>query len=161
MSRNHSDPRRGWNNYVVASGVGLGVIAIGAGFVPQSLRPLEYLGIGYPQFLPYTHFIVAGFPLLAALLFRRSKLAAVWMFVATLVSLLTISSVPNWARSQTATVRVTRLIDGDAFDAWQKDLGFKVWEQSDHHRAQMRVDRTPGRAETLAAEAKRMGIWRP
>jgi hypothetical protein len=139
------------------------LLFLGATLVPRSLRPLDYLGIGYPRVLRYTHFIVPALALIAVLSFRRSPIAA---FVIVLLGMLALTSVPNWTRTRAAKVPITHTIDSDAFEAWEKELGFKVWQRAggrtDGGRGpEMWVDLTPGRAERVADEVNRMGIARP
>ena len=111
----------------------------------------------------YSQFIVPALALIALVAFRGSAVAA---FVVVVVGLLAITSVPNWARTQAAKIPVTRTIDSQAFDAWQKELGFRVWQRAggraDGGRGpEIWVDpRAAGRAERVADEVKRMGIAR-
>ena len=139
------------------------LLCLGGTLVPLSLRPLDYLDIAYPRVLRYTHFIVPALALIAVLSFRRSPIAA---FVIFIVGMLATTSVPNWTRTRAAKVPITHTIDSDAFEAWEKELGFKVWQRAggrtDGGRGpEMWVDLTPGRAERVADEVNRMGIARP
>ena len=46
-------------------------------------------------------------------------------------------------------------------ETMENRMGFKIWEKGDSTNIELWVDRTPGRAEALVAEVKRMGICRP
>src|SRR3954471_16529807 len=75
-SRNHSLPRVRGRALTLTVMMPLFLLFLGATLVPSSLRPLDYLGIGYPRVLRYTHFIVRALALIAVLSFRRSPIAA-------------------------------------------------------------------------------------
>lgn len=144
--------------FVVPVVVAVGVMFLGADFIPLSLRPLDYLGIPYPAVLRYVHLILPAAFVAACLIFNRSHAVAI---VALLLATTAMGGVAQWADAQPAKVRVTQTVyDGD-FDGWLKTLDFPVWQMADQDGPQMWIDRTPGRAERLTAEAKRLGIWRP
>jgi hypothetical protein len=137
---------------IIPVGFTLSLIFMGADIVPLSLRPLDHLGIPYPHILRYTHVIAPIAALVLWIVFRRSTLAAI---VAFLFAILGITSVAQWADSRPIKIPVTHWIDSHE---WQKKLGFNIWEQGDAHGTAVWVDRTPGRANLVREEAKKMGV---
>lgn len=144
--------------FIVPIGFTIAIFFMGGDIIPLSLRPLNYLGIPYPHILKYTHFIAPVAGLNLWIMFRRSMFAAIIGFLAAVMA---IESVAHWADAEPIKIPVTRMIDPNEWEAWQKQLGFKVWEQADSQGASMWVDRRPGRAEKVRAEVKRMAIEKP
>jgi hypothetical protein len=138
--------------------VAAGIMFLGADFIPLSLRPLDHLGIPYPPILRYAHFILPAAFVAVCLTFNRSHAAAI---LALLLTTTASGGVARWADAQPAKVRVTRTVYDRDFDGWLTTLDFPVWQTADQDGPQMWVDRAPGRAERLTAEAKRLGICRP
>ena len=143
---------------ILPLGITAAMIFMGGDFIPLSLRPLDYLDMPYPHILRYTHVIV---PLLALGLWLVCKRSNVMAIVVFLTASWAVTGVAQWAEQQPVKIHVTRMIDSYEWEAWQKQLGFKVWETGNQSGTEMWVDRTPGRAEKVTQEVKRMSIWRP
>ena len=152
------EEKKGRTGIIVPLGITAALIFMGEAFIPLSLRPLDYLDIPYPHVLRYTHVIVPLLALGVWLASKRSTLVAIVVFLAASWA---VAGVAQWADQRPVKIHVTRWIASYEHEAWEKQLGFKVWENADHTGAWMWVDRTPGRAEKVTEEVKRMGIWRP
>ena len=139
---------------IVPAGLTLALIFMGGDFVPLSFRPLDYLGMPYPRILTYMHFIAPVTALIVWIVFKRSTVVAIIAFCLALMSM---TSVKQWADSQPIKIPITHWIDSYEFDAWQKKIGFKVWERGDSQGNWLWVDRTPGRADQVRDELKEMG----
>ena len=135
----------------------LGMVGIGVDTIWPAFDPLDYLDIPYPHLLRYATFIAPGLAFVLWLLCRRSNLVNTLAF---LIPLLTIATVTNWADNQPVKIHVTKWFEYDQREAEEKQLGFKVYEIDGKDGYEMWVDRTPGRANLLTAEVKRLGIWR-
>jgi hypothetical protein len=103
------------------------------------------------------HIIFAVLALVLSIALRRSTLPLI-LFVLAWVS---IPVVAKWADSRPVRIPVSRMMPSYEWEAWQKELGFKVWMQGQSGRGdEMFVDRTPGRADRVRAELPRFGIVR-
>lgn len=144
---------------IIPIGLTLALIFMGADIIPLSLRPLDYLGMPYPHILRYTHFIA---PVAALILWLMLKRSIVVSIIALLLAVYSMTSVAHWADSQPIKIPVRRWTDSGELKAWEKKLGFKVWEQGGNSNGtNLWVDQTPGRADQIRDEVKRMGIAKP
>jgi hypothetical protein len=143
---------------VAALLAGMGVM--GADLVPLSLRPLKYLGIGFPAVLGYTHIIVPGAMLLSWLVIRH-RFPITAGVASVIVCAIAISAVPKWADRQVDQITNNRWIDGDQLRSLESRIGFKVWEQGGSSGVQLSIAKVPGHVDLLTAELKRRGVYRP
>jgi hypothetical protein len=131
-------------------------IFLGNDIVGLSLRPLKYLGIGFPPVLAYTHFIAPAIALALLVVFGRR--CPEWVILALcVVDIMAISAVAKWADKQIDKVQITRWIND--IKPLEGRLGFQVWEIGNASGDQLWVARGSGRVQRLTAEAKQMGIF--
>ena len=142
---------------IIWFGVTLGLMFMSADF-QLVFRPMDYLGMPYPHVLKYLPFILPAIGFALAVVCKRSNLIAISTWILWTLAVMAIN---RWVEAQPIKIHVTRMIDSHEFKAWEKSLGFKVWEMGDQSGVAMWVDRTAGRAAQVTQEVKRMGIWRP
>jgi hypothetical protein len=148
--------RKTSNGFIVPLGLAIAFMFMGADLTFISLRPLDYLGIWYPPILRYAHFAI---PAVAFMLWFLTRKSATWSAVLFVLTLVLLPSPARWADGRTVHVRITKWVDD--LPQLEHRLGFKIFESGDSNGTKLRVDRTPGRVETLTAEVRRLGILRP
>jgi hypothetical protein len=144
-------------NLIIWMGVTIAPMFLAADLIPVAFTPIDYLNMPYSRILWCMPFALIPVGFVFAITFNRSKTIAGVTLMLVMCSIIAIAS---WARAQPIKIHVTRMVDSYEIDAWQKTLDFKVWQQADRTGAEFWVDRTPGRAEQVTREVRRMGIWR-
>ena len=153
-ARPHKRTRRRIS-FIIVLGLSLGLMFMGADFVPLTLRPLDQLGIPYPHAFRFVHFIAPASVILVWLISRRSGWAA---GVALFLAIGVMTSVAHWADTQPARIPITKWMVETELTAAQQQLGFKITETGDKDGIFLLVAR--GNEPAATAEVKRLGVYR-
>jgi hypothetical protein len=145
---------------IIVIGLLVALAFVGDDIITLSLRPLKYLGVGFPDALQYAHLIAPAIAFALWIVFGRRWPQLSALAVCLLCSMM-ISAVANWADNQVEKVKMTAWIDSNDITKLETRLGFKVWEQGDSSGNELWIRRVPGHDLQLITEAKRMGVLQP